>query len=445
VYEVKPDENEDLVKILVVGVGGGGNNAVERMVQDGINSVNFLCINTDKQCLNRCESEGIPCLVIGEKTTGGRGAGAHPEVGQKAAEESEEEIGRALDGYQMVFVTCGMGGGTGTGAAPIIAKIAKDKGILTVGVVTKPFAFEGGVRRKFAKQGIENLKESVDTLIVIPNERIKLLPDYGKKLTMREGFKKADEVLRQGVEGVTDLIRSDAIINQDFADIETVMRNKGYAHLGIGYGQGDSRCADAINDAINNPLLETSVLGASDLIISVRGNVYIDEISDAIEELKEIINDGRDDDINIIYGYNDSVSADDDSVMITVIATGMPDEATENADNTPAASRRPAPTVRSNFGGPSSYSGPRTYGSSQARTGYNGPSSVRAAENIRKEPVHVRIDNRGSAPGSSKSPVSDAPKVSQWNSHEGGSADRNARSGGANHINIPSFLRKNDN
>ena len=225
----------DQANILVIGVGGAGNNAVNRMIDEGIKGVNFACVNTDKQILKRCKAP--ECLQIGEKLTKGLGAGAKPEIGEKAAEENREELAEIVKDADMVFVTCGMGGGTGTGAAPVVAQIAKDMGKLTVGIVTKPFKFEGKVRMNNALSGIDKLKESVDTLIVIPND--KLLAICDRRTTMPEALRKADEVLQQGVQGITDLINTPAVINLDFADVNTVMKDKGIAHIGIGEGYGD--------------------------------------------------------------------------------------------------------------------------------------------------------------------------------------------------------------
>lgn len=356
--EVKQEVEEDVVKILVIGVGGGGNNAVERMVKDGVKSVQFLCINTDRMVLNRCESEGIRCLQIGEKVTGGKGAGAKPERGQQAAEENKEDIEKALEGIDMVFVTCGMGGGTGTGASPVVAKIAKDKGILTVGVVTEPFLWEGGRRKKYAAAGIENLKEVVDTLIIIPNDKILELPEVQKTgdIAMDEAFHKADEVLRQGVQGITDIIQNDATVNLDFADVDTVMRDKGVAHLGIGFGEGDNRCMDALEAAINNPLLETTINGASEVIISMTGDVALKAASDAVNELNALVDN---DDADIIFGVCTKEDMKD-QVMITVIATGMPQDGLEESaeeeepaepDHIPVRTLSSSrPPVRTNFG-----------------------------------------------------------------------------------------------
>ena len=258
--EIKTNESEAAARIIVIGVGGGGNNAVNRMIDEQIAGVEFIAINTDKQALQLCKAPTL--MQIGDKLTKGLGAGAKPEVGEKAAEESSEEIAAALKGADMVFVTCGMGGGTGTGAAPVVAKIAKDMGALTVGVVTKPFRFESKTRMQNALSGIEKLKENVDTLIVIPND--KLLEIVDRRTTMPEALKKADEVLQQGIQGITDLINVPSLINLDFADIQTVMLDKGIAHIGIGYGKGDDKALEAVKEAVASPLLETTISGASD-------------------------------------------------------------------------------------------------------------------------------------------------------------------------------------
>ena len=267
--EIKPNENEAAAKILVIGVGGAGNNAVNRMVDENILGVEFIGVNTDRQALQLCKA---PQLVqIGEKLTKGLGAGAKPEVGAKAAEESMDELTELIKGADMVFVTCGMGGGTGTGAAPVVAGIAKDLGCLTVGVVTKPFRFEARQRMNNAIQGIERLKQNVDTLIVIPND--KLLEIVDRRTSMPEALKKADEVLQQGVQGITDLINVPGLINLDFADISTVMKDKGIAHIGIGEGHGDDKALEAVKQAITSPLLETTIEGATDIIINISGDI----------------------------------------------------------------------------------------------------------------------------------------------------------------------------
>ena len=263
--EIKINESENAARIIVVGVGGAGNNAVNRMIDENIAGVEFIGINTDKQALQFCKAP--TAMQIGEKLTKGLGAGARPEVGEKAAEESSEEISQALKGADMVFVTCGMGGGTGTGAAPVVAKIAKDMGILTVGVVTKPFRFEAKTRMSNALSGIEQLKNSVDTLIVIPNDR--LLEIVDRRTTMPDALKKADEVLQQAVQGITDLINVPGLINLDFADVQTVMIDKGIAHIGIGKAKGDDKAIEAVKQAVSSPLLETTIEGASHVIINI--------------------------------------------------------------------------------------------------------------------------------------------------------------------------------
>ena len=265
--EIMSNEAESSAKIIVIGVGGAGNNAVNRMVEEAIGGVEFVGVNTDKQALTLCKAPTV--LQIGEKITKGLGAGAQPEVGQKAAEESIEEVKQLMEGADMVFVTCGMGGGTGTGAAPVIAAAAKEMGILTVGVVTKPFRFEARTRMNNALAGIENLKKAVDTLIVIPND--KLLEVVDRRTTMPEALKKADEVLQQAVQGITDLINLPALINLDFADVQTVMTDKGIAHIGIGEARGDDKAMEAVQQAVSSPLLETTIKGATHVIINISG------------------------------------------------------------------------------------------------------------------------------------------------------------------------------
>ena len=309
---------ESSAKIIVIGVGGAGNNAVNRMIDEKIGGVEFIGINTDKQALTLCKA---PTLIqIGEKLTKGLGAGAQPEIGQKAAEESAEELTAAIEGADMVFVTCGMGGGTGTGAAPVVAKIAKDMGILTVGVVTKPFKFEAKTRMTNAIHGIENLKESVDTLIVIPND--KLLEIVDRRTTMPDALKKADEVLQQAVQGITDLINVPALINLDFADVQTVMKDKGLAHIGIGAATGDDKAIEAVKMAVASPLLETTINGASHVIINISGDISLMDANDAASYVQELAGDAA----NIIFGakFDESVP---DSATITVIATGLETEA----------------------------------------------------------------------------------------------------------------------
>lgn len=320
--EIKTNDAESAAKIVVVGVGGAGNNAVNRMVVEAIEGVEFIGINTDKQALQLCKAPRL--LQIGEKLTKGLGAGAKPEIGEKAAEESYEEIKESLKNCDMVFVTCGMGGGTGTGAAPVVANIAKDMGILTVGVVTKPFRFEARTRMNNAITGIERLKEAVDTLIVIPND--KLLEIVDRRTTMPEALKKADEVLQQAVQGITDLIYRPAIINLDFADVQTVMKDKGIAHIGIGTGKGDDKAAEAIKMAVESPLLETTIAGATDVIINVSGDISMFDADEAATYVQQITGE----DVNIIFGamYDDTQT---DFCRVTVIATGL--------DTTPPAQK----------------------------------------------------------------------------------------------------------
>ena len=287
------------------------------MIDERIDGVEFIGVNTDKQALQLCKAPQL--LQIGEKLTKGLGAGAKPEIGEKAAEESAEEITAALKGSDMVFVTCGMGGGTGTGAAPVVAKLAKDMGILTVGVVTKPFRFEARTRMVNALSGIDRIKENVDTLIVIPND--KLLQIVDRRTTMPEALKKADEVLQQAVQGITDLINLPAIINLDFADIQTVMKDKGIAHIGIGEGKGDDKALAAVKMAVESPLLETTISGATDVILNVSGDISLPDASDAADFVQSLTGE----DVNIIFGamYDESK---EDSCTVTVIATGLEEE-----------------------------------------------------------------------------------------------------------------------
>ena len=340
--EIKTNDADVAAKIIVVGVGGAGNNAVNRMVDEKIDGVDFIGVNTDKQALQLCKAPKL--LQIGEKLTKGLGAGAKPEIGEKAAEESTEEISAALKGADMVFVTCGMGGGTGTGAAPVVAKLAKEMGILTVGVVTKPFRFEAKARMVNALNGIERIKENVDTLIVIPND--KLLEIVDRRTTMPEALKKADEVLQQAVQGITDLINVPAVINLDFADVQTVMKDKGIAHIGIGEGKGDDKAMEAVKMAVESPLLETTISGATHVIINISGDITLADASDAASYVQELAGD----DVNIIFGamYDESKS---DSCTITVIATGLEDKANTAVQNRlggGAAFRQPASHITPN-------------------------------------------------------------------------------------------------
>ena len=312
--EIMSNEAESSAKIIVIGVGGAGNNAVNRMVEETIGGVEFVGVNTDKQALTLCKAPTV--LQIGEKITKGLGAGAQPEVGQKAAEESIEDVKQIMEGADIVFVTCGMGGGTGTGAAPVIAAAAKEMGILTVGVVTKPFRFEAKTRMNNALAGIENLKKAVDTLIVIPND--KLLEIVDRRTTMPEALRKADEVLQQAVQGITDLINLPALINLDFADVQTVMTDKGIAHIGIGEARGDDKAMEAVQQAVSSPLLETTIKGATHVIINISGDISLMDANDAASFVQDLAGD----DANIIFGamYDDTYT---DEASITVIATGL--------------------------------------------------------------------------------------------------------------------------
>lgn len=312
--EIMTTEADTSAKIIVIGVGGAGNNAVNRMIDENIGGVEFIGINTDKQALTLCKA---PTLIqIGEKLTKGLGAGAQPEIGEKAAEESMEELSAAIKGADMVFVTCGMGGGTGTGAAPVVAKIAKEQGILTVGVVTKPFKFEAKQRMVNALSGIDRLKDNVDTLIVIPND--KLLEIVDRRTTMPDALKKADEVLQQAVQGITDLINLPALINLDFADVSTVMKDKGMAHIGIGSAKGDDKAIEAVKLAVASPLLETTINGATHVIINISGDISLMDANDAASYVQDLAGDNA----NIIFGakYDESMT---DEATITVIATGL--------------------------------------------------------------------------------------------------------------------------
>ena len=319
-FEVSESDN---AHIIVIGVGGGGGNAVNRMIESGMGGVSFVAVNTDLQALNASTAETT--IQIGEKLTKGLGAGANPEVGTKAAEESIEEIVRVFDDIDMVFITAGMGGGTGTGAAPVIAKAAREKGILTVGVVTKPFSFEGKRRRDYAELGIDYLKEYVDSLVVVPND--KLLEIADKNTTMREAFVMADDVLRQGVQGITDLISEVGSINLDFADVKTVMSNRGIAHMGIGMGTGENRVVDAVKGAIGSPLLETSIDGAKAILFNIMGGYDLGMLE--VNEAADLVQKAAARDANIIFGT--TINGDlGDEIRVTVIATGF-----ETPDNDP--------------------------------------------------------------------------------------------------------------
>lgn len=339
-------EMESLAQIKVIGVGGGGSNAVNRMIENGVQGVEFITVNTDAQALHLAKSEHK--LQIGDKLTRGLGAGANPDVGKKAAEESRDLIASTLKGADMVFVTAGMGGGTGTGAAPVIAEIARECGALTVGVVTRPFTFEGRKRSSQAELGIEGLKEKVDTLIVIPNDR--LLEIVDKKTPMLEAFREADNVLRQAVQGISDLIAVPGLINLDFADVKTIMTERGSALMGIGMASGENRAAEAARKAIMSPLLETSIEGARGVIMNITGgsNLSLYEVNEAAE----IVISASDPEVNMIFGaiIDDSLK---EEIKVTVIATGFEQKSpsvpsrkpvssvSESQDNRSASTLRP--------------------------------------------------------------------------------------------------------
>ncbi len=316
-------EIDQLAKIKVIGVGGGGNNAVNRMIESGVKGVEFIVANTDRQVLN--SSKADIKLQLGKT---GLGAGADPEVGRKAAEDSKDEIINTLKGADMVFVTCGMGGGTGTGAAPVIAEIAQGLGALTVGIVTKPFAWEGKPRSAHAEEGLEKLKDHVDTLIIIPNDRLREIID--KNTPMTEAFKEVDNVLRLGVQSISDLIAVTGLINLDFADVKTVMSNKGDALIGIGVATGENRAIEAAKQSVSSPLLETGIRGATDAIINITGgnNLSLFEVEDAVEVIREAAGT----DINTIFGAVINESLGDD-IIVTVIATGF-DQNKDSLENT---------------------------------------------------------------------------------------------------------------
>jgi len=342
----------NFAQIKVIGVGGGGNNAVNRMIQAGLKGVEFIAINTDKQVL--LKSEANTKIQIGEKLTRGLGAGANPEVGEKAATESQEEISQAIKGADMIFITAGMGGGTGTGAAPVVARIAKDMGILTVGVVTKPFAFEGRRRMQNAERGIENLKNCLDALVTVPNDR--LLQAVDKKTPITEAFKKSDEILKYGVQGISDIIIVPGLVNADFADVRTVMSNTGLAHMGIGRASGEKKAEEAVKQAIQSPLLETSIDGAKGVLLNIVGGEDLSMYE--VNQAAEIVQQSVDPDAVFIFGASINESMRDE-MMVTVIATGFEkgpmikrndvpsvgslEKALNNSSSKPAASEKITP------------------------------------------------------------------------------------------------------
>ena len=330
---------ENVVRIKVIGVGGGGNNVVNRMVRSGTRGVDFVAVNTDKQALN--VSSATYKIQIGEKLTHGQGAGSDPEVGRKSAEESRAQISKALEDTDMVFITAGMGGGTGTGGAPIVAEIAREQGILTVGVVTKPFGFEGRRRMQQAEKGIEELQGKVDSLVIIPNERLKHATD--QKITFANAFEIADDVLRQAVQSISDLIRDTGFINLDFADVTAIMKNAGMAHMGVGRAAGKGKAEEAARMAISSPLLETSIHGARGVLINVTGSMDIG--LEEVEQAASLVQDAVHPDALTIFGATFDESMDDE-IRVTVIATGFADgksaAATAPAEEKKAAESKPS-------------------------------------------------------------------------------------------------------
>ena len=320
---------DSLAIIKVIGVGGGGNNTVNRMIEHGVQGIEFIAVNTDAQALHLSKAEVK--IQIGEKSARGLGAGANPEVGKKAAEESTEQIKAALQGADMVFVTAGMGGGTGTGAAPVIAQIASDLGALTVGVVTRPFTFEGRKRSTQASGGVSAMKEAVDTLIVVPNDR--LLEIVDKSTPMLEAFREADNVLRQGIQGISDLIAVPGLINVDFADVKTIMSNKGSALMGIGMASGENRAAEAAKKAISSPLLETPIDGAQGVLLNITGDSNLSLFE--VQEAADIVANASDQDLNMIFGsvINDNLKGE---IVVTVIATGFNEEVIQAKTTSPS-------------------------------------------------------------------------------------------------------------
>ena len=400
-------EGASFAQIKVIGVGGAGCNAVNRMVQYGLQGVEFIAVNTDKQALSM--NKGDNKIQIGEKLTKGLGAGADPEIGRKAADESRDLIQEALRGADMVFITAGMGGGTGTGAAPIVAQCAKEMGILTVGVVTKPFTFEGRVRMRNAEAGIENLKPAVDTLITIPNDKLSALVG---KASLPDALRVADDVLRQGIQGISDLIAVPAMINLDFADVKTIMKEKGMAHMGIGTACGEKRASEAAKQAVESPLLETSIDGAKGILINITGGPDLSLLE--VNEAAELIQQSADPDANIIFGADIDESMGD-ALRITVIATGF-DKAEvgkQSAQQPLVFGSRPAPAPRA----------------------YSAPQSVPAsAENAFSARPYAQLkDNDIPTP---------EPEVKKESTFTEQDIRREYTNRPANKLDIPAFLRK---
>ena len=430
--EIKSSGESMPAKILVIGVGGAGNNAVNRMIDENIEGVDLIGINTDKQALALCKAPTK--IQIGEKLTKGLGAGAKPEIGASAVEENREELTELIKDADMIFVTCGMGGGTGTGAAPLVAEMAKKLGILTVGVVTKPFSFEGKPRMNNAKSGIDKLKENVDTLIIIPND--KLLQICDKRTTIPDALKKADEVLQQGVQGITDLIYKPGLINLDFADIQTVMRDKGIAHIGIGTGAGENKAVDAIKKAVESPLLETNVSGASDIIVNFSGDIGIVETAEAVNYLSEIAGDN----VNIIFGTVDGSTVADDEVGITIIATGLTDGTVKKTSSVQSSVQQQQQTISQQSAQQVSFEQAQTFQQrpvQQEQSGqptYSGQAIHNAGANITPRQSFTNVPQQGQQLGAqsfNQQPVQQPQQSNQQPS--------NANTG---NIVIPEFLKK---
>lgn len=366
--EISADSKTENARIMVIGVGGGGNNAVNSMVEDGVLGVTYACLNTDKQALERCQADY--CIQIGQQLTKGLGAGAKPEIGEAAATENEDEIRSLVRGQDMVIITCGMGGGTGTGAAPVVAKITRELGILTVGVVTRPFQFEARIRMQNAMNGIEKLKQYTDTLIVISNN--KLLEIVDRKTTMPEALKKSDMILKQTIQGITDLINRPAMINLDFADVTTIMKDKGTAYIGIGTGHGDNRTIEAVENALNSPLLETSIDGATHVLLNISGDVTLWDADEGASRVQELVSE----DANIIFGsmYDDS---EPDTVTVTIIATGV-DKNEKNAAAEKQSIRQKPQSFAANMTGAVNTGNPVRYGKA--------PGTVQPVQGAVQEP-----------------------------------------------------------
>ncbi len=389
--EVVPEGVTPVARIKVVGVGGGGNNALERMIKSSLNSIEYIAVNTDAQALHH--SNANYKINIGKATTRGLGAGANPDIGRQAAEESSEELREAMMDTDMIFITAGMGGGTGTGASPVIAELAKELGILTVAVVTKPFSFEGNKRRQQAEDGLENLRNKVDTLITIPNDKILSIID--KKTPITEAFTVVDDVLRQGVQGIADLITVHGMINVDFADVKTVMENSGSALMGIGYGTGENRSIDAAKAAIESPLLELSIDGAKGVLFNITGGTDLSMFE--VDEAARVITEAADSEANIIFGavINDSYTGE---IKITVVATGFDDSPREKPtilrQHMPLASGLRGSNTSAVSAGAGSTSGKGSEAIAATRNQDSGSSNVNSAsKNIESEldvPAFIR-------------------------------------------------------